>query len=102
MKHVNSKVEKAIVAEVYEFDVFDAVEASQALDELEKECKDSIDVDDEGTPHQYPITIDPVLANKLCTLLSKIAAPVHNSRRNKNVGIFDNISEEVVTEKEAK
>ena len=97
MKYVDRKVEKATVAEVYEFDVFDAIEASQALDELEKACQDSIDVDDEGTPHQYPVAIDTVLANKLCTLLSKIAAPVHNSRRTGNVGIFDNLSEEVVT-----
>ena len=100
MRHITNKVGQAVIARVYEFDIFDAVDAKHAMDELNKAMFDAVYVDDEGTPHEGSICIDKKFADNIFILLSKIASPILDNTKHK--GLFETESDNVVTEKGAK
>lgn len=80
---------EAIVATVYEFDAFDAVDAYHAHKELLFEMHEREDNLPEAVAQDVPVCISIDLAMKLSILLEKLAEPVIN--RKQGSGLFDKI-----------
>lgn len=101
MKHSKKLIGKAVIANVFEFDIIDAVDARDAYYELSKAMQDSVEVDDEGVARQNPIVIDECLANSILMLLSKIAAPaMDTAHHNGHCGIFEPMNHEPIATEE--
>lgn len=98
MKLIGKKKATAVVATAIEFDVFDAVDASNALGTLTKAINASSYKDDKGKGHQKMYVKIPLrLAEDMSMLLSKIAAP--KDARN-TTGLFDGALETTYKEED--
>ena len=94
MKHSGRVIGNAVVADKYEFDIFDAIDARDAYNLLKKAMQDSVEVDEYGKANQNPIVISPELATCMSMLLSKLAAPALRERKNGHCGLFEPMDHE--------